>query len=93
MDYYYIYINNLAAKDGDFDSGPYDVTFMAQDTRVSFTVPISNDDMFEGNEDFTLTIDPSSLTSHVTTSDPDQATVTIIDDDCKYFIWINYIAI
>ena len=85
---YYIYVNNLATEDDDFGSGPYNVTFMAQNTRASFTVPISDDDMFENNENFILTIDPYSLTNNVTISDPDQATVTITDDDCEYFICI-----
>ena len=56
-------------------------------TSVPFNVSINDDDIFEGNEDFTLTIDPSSLPNDVTVGSPDQATVTIVDNDCK-FIYI-----
>jgi len=38
--------------------------------------------ILEGNEDFTLTIDPS-LPSGVSVGDPGEATVTIVDDDGK----------
>ena len=33
-----------------------------------------------------LIIDPSSLPGNVTVDDPGQATVTIMDDDCKYLV-------
>ena len=51
-------------------------------TSVQFDIPINNDVMFEGNENFMLTIYPSSLPpTDVTIGSPDQATVTIVDDD------------
>ena len=37
----------------------------------------------EGDENFYLIIDPSSLPSGVSVSNPGQATVTIVDDDGK----------
>ena len=54
-------------------------------TSVPFDIPINNDDIFEGNENFMLTIDPNSLPTDVsfTVGSPDQATVTIVDDDGK----------
>ena len=53
-------------------------------TSVPFNVSISNDSIYEGNEDFMLTIDPSSLPpTGVTVGNPGQATVTIVDDDRK----------
>ena len=67
----------------DYGSGPYTVTFPAGMTSVPFNVSINNDDIFEGNEDFTLTIDPSSLPGDVNVGNPSQATVTIVDDDRK----------
>jgi len=57
---------------------------MAGRIRASFTVIISNNDIFESNKDFILDIDPFSLTSGVIDSNPFQATVTIVDDDCEY---------
>ena len=52
-------------------------------TSVSFDIPINDDDILEGNENFTLTIDPSSLPTGVTVGIPDQATVTVVDNDGK----------
>ena len=67
----------------DYTSGPYIVTFHAGVTRVSFVVVVTNDNVLEGDEKFSLVIDPSSLPTSVTTSSPAQATVTIYDDDGK----------
>ena len=45
----------------DYDSGPYTVTFAAGETIVTFNIPITDDDILEGNENFTLIINSSSL--------------------------------
>ena len=58
---------------------------MAGQTRMLFNISLTNDYHYEGNEYFMLTIDSSSLLSHVTTINPSQATVTIVDNDCKDF--------
>ena len=50
-------------------------------TSVSFDVPINNDDIFEGDEDFMLSIGRSSLPTDAVVGD--SVTVTIMDDDCK----------
>ena len=65
----------------DFKSGPYNVTFSDDITSISFDVPINNDNIFEGDEEFMLSIDRSSLPTDVVVGD--SVTVTIIDDDCK----------
>ena len=52
-------------------------------TVALLSVPINDDDTFEGNENFILTIDSSSLPTDVTVSNPDYATVTIIENDGK----------
>ena len=52
-------------------------------TSVPFDIPINDDDILEGNEDFMITIDPSTLPTDVTVGNPGQATVTIVDDDRK----------
>ena len=68
----------------DYGSGPYTVTFPAGMTSASFDIPINNDMISEGSENFTLTIDPSSLPpTGVSVGSPDQATVIIGDDDGK----------
>ena len=66
----------------DYTSGPYSVTFPAGVTSVPFNISINDDNISEENENFTLTID-SSLPTGVMVGNPGQATVTIMDNDCK----------
>ena len=56
-----------------------------------FDISITNDNTFEGNENFILIINSSSLPSNITHGDPGQATVTIVDDDGEQLIVINLI--
>jgi len=70
----------------DYDHGPYNVTFPAGETIISFDVSIFNDNTMEGVENFNLIINPSSLPSGVIVGDPGQVTVTIVDDECKYVL-------
>ena len=67
----------------DYGSGPYTVTFPAGVTSVPFDISINDDMISEANEDFTLTIDPSSLPTGATVGSPGSAVVTIIDNDRK----------
>ena len=67
----------------DYGSGPYTVTFPAGVISVPFDIPINDDMISEANEDFTLTIDPSSLPTGGTVGSPGSAVVTIIDNDRK----------
>ena len=66
----------------DYTSGPYSVTFPAGVMSVPFIIPINIDNIFEKNENFTLTIN-SSLPTGVMVGNPGQATVTIVDNDGK----------
>ena len=68
----------------DYDSGPYTVTFSAGETRAPFNISINNDNIFEMNENFALTINGSSLPTGVTVSTPNETIVTIIDNEGKY---------
>ena len=67
----------------DYTSGPYTVIFPAGQTTATFDVPINDDNIYEINEDFMLTIDEASLPTNVTRDSPGEATVTIVDNDCK----------
>ena len=67
----------------DYTSGPYTVTFLAGQTTATFDVPINDDYILEGSEDFILTIDATSLPINVIYGNPGQTTVTIVDDDSK----------
>ena len=66
----------------DYISGPYSVTFPAGVTSVPLNISINDDNLFESNENFTLTIN-SSLPTGVMVGNPGQATMTIVDNDCK----------
>ena len=67
----------------DYDSGPYNVTIPTGQTTATFDVPINDDNIFEGNESFMLTINEPSLPTGVTRGNPGQATVNIVDNDRK----------
>ena len=61
------------------------MTIPAGMTSATFDVPINDDNIYEGNENFMLTIDDTSLPTGVTRGNPGSATVTIVDDDRKQF--------
>ena len=75
--------NNVTGGDVDYGSGRYAVTFSAGQTIASFDIPINDDNILEGNEDFNLIITPQSLPSRVTRTAPSQVLVIIIDNDRK----------
>ena len=67
----------------DYISGPYTVTFPAGQTTATFNISINDDDIGEGDESFTLTINETSLPTNVTCGIFGEATVTIVNDDSK----------
>ena len=81
----YTLMRSILTGEGiDYGSGPYTVTFVAGQTHTVFNVPLNNDDYYEGNENFVITINSSSLLSRVTPDNPSLATVTIVDNDGKH---------
>jgi len=70
----------------DYSSGPYPVRINAGDTNVLYSIPINDDDILEGNEEFHLSFNLSLLLSRVIVTNPKQATVIIMDDDGKCII-------
>ena len=67
----------------DYDSGPYTVTFPAGEESVSLNISIYDDDIFEHNENFVLTINVSSLPSGVYVGNHNKTIVTIVNNDGK----------
>ena len=66
----------------DYESGPFSVTIRAGQIIASFSIPIIDDNIFEANKSFNLTIDQSSLSCGVLLQSVDcVVTVTIVDDD------------
>ena len=75
---------NYATSDGtatapsDYTTTSGTLTFAPTETSKTFTVPIIQDTVYEGNETFTVTL---STPVGATLGAPNPATVTIIDDD------------
>ena len=69
----------------DYDFGSYSVEFNAGMTRSPLDVSINDDDVLEGNENFILIINQSSLPESVTVDDRGEVIVTIVDDDRKLY--------
>ena len=80
------YVGNM-----DYDSGPYTVMFNVGANCSTFTVNISNDDIFENNETFILKINDSLLPSCVSVGDVNQITITIENDDGEYKVMHKFI--
>lgn len=72
----------FAVVDNDYHAGPYNATFLAGQTSVSFDVTIIDDNILEKDEDFTLMFDMASLPSTITAIN-NQITVSILNDDSK----------
>jgi len=64
---------------------PHTGIFQAGSTSISFNISITDNDIFEGNESFTLDINSVFLPDDVTIGDLGQATVIIFDDDGKLY--------
>ena len=75
----------------DYESGPYLVSIPAGQKNTLISVPITDDDILERNETFTLFINKQSLPDHVIVDNPNEAMVTILDDDGKNIIKIEAI--
>ena len=73
-----------AGNNTDYDSGPYNVMFPAGSTSIPFDVSITNDNILESNETFSLNIISSSAPDRVSITSPRQSAMTIIDNDSKW---------
>ena len=67
----------------DYHSGPYTVTFPAGEESVSLRISINDDNIFEHNENFVLSINGSSLRTGVYIDNLNETIVTIVDNDGK----------
>ena len=67
----------------DYTGGDYSVIFPAGSTKENFGIPITDDNIFELDETFflTLVIPQPAQDIGVMRGDPFMATVTIIDDE------------
>ena len=57
-------------------------------TTAVISVQINDDTLYENNSlNFTLTITSDDLNNDVIIGETDQTTVTIIDDECKLYVY------
>ena len=74
-------MNNIVTGNMDYQRRLFALTFTASVNAIPVTVVLIDDDIFEGNETFTLTIDPSSLPNDVMIAQPKEVVVLISDDN------------
>jgi len=67
------------------------VTIPAGQISVPFDIPINDDNVFEENEKFLLTVNQSTSLNGVIIGSPNVTVVTIQDNDCE-LLWLFYTA-
>ena len=72
---------NFVTGNMDYHPRPFSITFRASVNSIPVIVGLIDDNTFEGNENFTLTIDPSSLPNNVMVTEPSKVVVVISDDN------------
>ena len=73
----------LLGQDVDYGSGQHNITISAGNTNVSLNIVITDDNLFEGDEEFYLMINQSLSLSRIVIGSPNRAVVKIFDDECK----------
>ena len=63
--------------------------FPPGNTNVPLDIQITNDNILESNETFSLNIISSSVPDRVTIGSPGQSAVTIIDNDSKWPLYCD----
>ena len=71
------------SPDNDYTMGLYNVTFNTMMTESFINISVCNDIVLEEDETFRLMIVSNSLHPNVTSDNPSQVEVTIIDNDRK----------
>ena len=85
------YVCLLNIECDQFNAETYEVFIRNGTTTRTISINITNDDIYEGDESFTLQID-SSLPDLVTLGQQNTATVVIQEDEKrKYLFCFNYI--
>ena len=82
----------------DYKHGPFNVTIPAGETSVLFNISIIDDNVFEGNESFSITIDSFFLPSRVLVQPGCMLMVMVMDNDgmlyaeyvCSTCTFFNY---
>ena len=69
----------------DYEVGPYYVTIPKGTMSADYCINITNDEVLEHDEVFIIHINKTALHPDVVLVEPDEATVTIMDDECKQY--------
>ena len=70
----------------DYENRPFTLKFTRFVTEFRFKVSIIDDNIFECNENFSLTIDSSKLPNNIIVVQPSEAVIEISDSDDGRFI-------
>ena len=71
----------------DFQAGPFMVNFTKGTNSTEFCINIVADRRIEDDiENFTITINDTTLGPNIYLGEVSTATVEIIDDECKYLV-------
>ena len=81
----HLYVNGSSAIPGEDYEFKNDtpVIFQSEITKTKFNISIIDDELFEQDENFAVTIEPSSLPNKVNVGNVSTAIVTILDNDRK----------
>ena len=74
--------HNYLTENVDYKSGPYNVDFRKGEIRSYLSIPMIDDDSYEGVEYFTIYI--GSLPHGLVRANPHIVKVKVTDDECKY---------
>ena len=85
--------SSFRTEDADYDPGPYKVIFPAEQTTIEFNVSIIDDNVLENDEQFNLMIDGGALPDDIMLGDPHTTVVTIVNDDGKCNMELQFIAL
>jgi sugar lactone lactonase YvrE len=79
--------NGTAIAGSDYTAVSGTLTFAPGETSKNINIPLVNDNVYEGSKTFTLTL--SNPGGGALLTDPTMATVTIIDDESRPFLFNN----
>ena len=79
----YVYYH-LFTGGRDYDEGPYNLTIPYGEKSAIYCIDITNDTVLEDDEAFVIKINNDTLHPDVVLMDPEETTITIMDDECKH---------
>ena len=76
---------HIVTESEDYESGPFNIIILAGEISTSFNISIIDNNVFEINESFNVTIDQSTLSDRVLLNTVGCiVSATILDDDSKF---------